>query len=120
MNVQAYNEAMEQRLQLRRDLRQRVQQIRDATNALGAAAGGVQPSAPSRLASGEPLGQIDHLCSGASALTQMLRRNQSEIIAAEQALCAARTRAQRIRLLAIAGGVLAVLAIAAALLMHQG
>jgi hypothetical protein len=117
VNVQAYNEATEQRMQLRRDLRQRLQQVRDATSGLGVAAGGVRP-APGRPLSGEPMAQIDELCAGATALTQMLRRNQSEIVAAEQALRAARTRLKRMKQLAIGGGVLAVLAIVAALLLR--
>jgi hypothetical protein len=119
MNVQAYNEAMEQRLQLRRELRQRLHQIRDATNALGVAAGGVRP-VPGRPLTGDPLAQIDELCGGASALTQMLRRNQSEIVAAEQALRAARTRLRRMKQLAIGGGVLLVLVLLAALLAQLG
>jgi hypothetical protein len=118
MNVQAYNEAMEQRLQRRRELRQRLQQIREAASSLGVASGGVKPGAPSRALSGDPLSQIDQLCAGASALTQMLRRNLSEVVATEAVLRAARIRLQRIKLFAIGGGVLLVLAVLAALLLR--
>lgn len=105
MNVQAYTEASEQRLKLRRELMERLAQVREAATALGAAAAGVQPAAVEPRAE-EPLAQIDLLCAGARSLTEMLQRNQSETVAAEQALKDARARAHRNRLLAL--GLLAV------------
>lgn len=117
MNVQAYTDASEQRLQLRRDLIQRLQRVREAATALGAAAAGVQPAAVVPRPE-EPLAQIDLACAGASALTEMLQRNQAETLAAEQALQMARIRAQRFRVLALGLLALTLLGVTAVLLLR--
>lgn len=117
MNVQPYTEASQQRLQLRRDLIQRLAQISEATTALGLAAPGVEAAAVP-LRQQEVLAQIAPLCSVARSLTKMLRRNQSEIAAVEQALRMARARAQRMKLLVAGCAGLAVLAAAAVLLLR--
>jgi hypothetical protein len=117
MNVQPYTEASGQRLQLRRELRQRLQQISEATAALGAAAPGVE-AAPVEPLPREALAHVEPLCSVARSLTKMLRRNQSDIAAVEQALRVARARAQRVRWLAAGLGVLAVLTAVAVLLLR--
>jgi hypothetical protein len=122
MNVQRYIEASQQRLQLRRDLTERLQQLRDATGMLGAAATGVRP-APAGPPPEDPLAQIDPLCSGARSLTQMLRRSHSEIAAAEDALETARILSQRLKVLAFGGlGMLAAVVVVAVvvLLLHSG
>lgn len=120
MNVQSYTEALEQRLQLRRDLRQRLQAIREVAGALGAAAGGLKPLSAGPLPEQDPLTQIDPLCAAAGSLTQMLRRNQAEVTGVEQALRAAHRRARRLALLRNGLIVLGVLGLLAALWLGRG
>jgi hypothetical protein len=112
VNIQAYSAAMEQRLALRRDLKERLQQIRETAAQLGAAAGDLSDARPSSSATGlpaDPLARIEPLCAVAAALAGHLRSNQSDIAALEQAIAAARRGARRdtvVRAAALAAGAL--------------
>jgi hypothetical protein len=115
MNVQAYTEAMERRLQLRRDLRERLQQIHETAAALAASAGMAAPGTPKAAeeqlpaAHREPLTKIEPQCARAAVLTEALRRNQSETAAVEQALRTEQWqgRVAIVRAVALSAGVVA-------------
>jgi hypothetical protein len=95
MDAQAYLDAVEQRRALRRAMKSRLTDLREAAAKLGSAAGNGAAAAPTVEITADPIAQIESQVAQATSLAQQIQAHDAKVRTAQRDLETAQEEAKR-------------------------